>query len=629
MVSSRKPGDARAAGRRWAICLLLLLAGCAAPRVHAPATAVLHDDPADNPDRLALIALTGRGFGVRGVVSGVRLRSADGEIALASTDRARVPLWTAQRIVLAVPERVLDAPSLELEVTSGPAVSTPVPLARFVYRHADVPRSDPGTNPSPLALALDERSRVAVNEEFHTQLKRLDGDARWEVFDLPRGRAEGIFASQLFGDAPTRVTSLGEAVVVDGRGRTWTTEGGTALYGGRYPNHSRIVMLPPDGGPPQLWPVPGDDNSVIGLAVDPDSGRIFFTQARRSRREPGGVEHVAYPARLTSFDPAAIPPDSDFDFAPRERCELPPAPGVGRCSETRHRRCLDDDDCVLADRVCAPDATDDRACFREHPIPTPVGAAPLWLPGPLLRHGDGTLFVAGFWGGNDLWRFDPRSDAFQRYPFARPPGERSCDLRGCTCFAPEGSDAHPCPARCCLYALIGRGPWGLVEDAGGAMAICSQEAGMVSRLPAERFDDPRCAALDADGQNPCLVEHLVPGFDPTRDQMHSLARDDDGDLWFTQGRAGLSDTGPDGRDDPARGAALGFVQAGTGHVILLPPLSLFPYTSSGVECHERGRPVPFLGAGIAFDPRTRSLWFADFCRKRLGQLVPQAAPRPR
>jgi hypothetical protein len=42
-----------------------------------------------------------------------------------------------------------------------------------------------------------------------------------------------------------------------------------------------------------------------------------------------------------------------------------------------------------------------------------------------------------------------------------------------------------------------------------------------------------------------------------------------------------------------------------------------------------GQQVPFLGAGVAFDPRDRSLWFADFCRKRLGQLVREPPPGPR
>ena len=86
---------------------------------------------------------------------------------------------------------------------------------------------------------------------------RLDPAVGWEIFDLPRGPADDIFASQLFGNHPTPLSMLGESIVVDPLGRTWATEGGWMLYAGVHPNHSRIVMLEPDGGTPQIWPVPG------------------------------------------------------------------------------------------------------------------------------------------------------------------------------------------------------------------------------------------------------------------------------------------------------------------------------------------------------------------------------------
>lgn len=605
-------------------------AGCAAPRVYGPATALIHDDPADNPEQRVLLAVTGNGFGVRGVASGVRLRDAEGRVLFdaGSYDRARVPLWGEQRIVIAIPRPLADAPALSVEVVTPFAASIPAQVERFLYRHYDVPRSDPATNPSPLAVAVDPRSRVVVNEEFHTQLKRLDPGVGWDVFDLPQGRAAGLFASELFGDAPTRVAMLGESVVVDDRGRAWATESGWALYAGTRPNHSRILMLEPDGGPVQVWPVPGDDNSVVGLVVDPVTGRVWFTQGRRAVFE-GATVHVALEARLTSFDPTEIPPDSTFDFTPRQRCEIAAQEHVGVCSETRHRRCLDDRDCVLAERVCAPGVTRPRGCFHERPIPTPPGADPLWMPGPLLRHSDGTIWYAGYWGGSYIGRFDPATGAFQRFALARPPAEAGCDRSHCGCFLPENSTERACPAACCLYLLIGRGPWGLAEDAGGSVAFCAQEAGFVSRIPKERFDDPGCATLDARGASPCTLEYPVPGFLSPTDQMHSVARDTAGNLWFGQGRLDGSDMRSDGRHDPARGAALGYVQAGTGRVILLPPISLYPFVSTGVECRPAGQPVASSAAGIAVDLRSGAIWFADFCRKRLGQILPQPPPGPR
>src|SRR5262245_2429418 len=484
-------------------------AGCATLRVHtptlhvdAPATALLHDDPVDNPDGRVLLSLTGRGFGARGSASSVRLRDSDGRVILdlGSDDRARVPLWTGRRIVLAAPTALAEQHALAVEVATDNGASVPVPVVFFTYRHFDVPR---GSQPhaSPLAVAVDDRSRVVVNEEFHTQLKRFDPAAGWEVFELPQGPADGIFATQLLGSGPTNVSMLGESVVVDPSGRAWATQGGWMVYRGQHPNHSRIVMLEPDGGAPRIWPVPGNDNSVVGLAYDPAIDRVWFTQAQRARRV-GDVEHVAYPARLTSFDPRAIPPDADFDFAPQEHCEIAAGAYVGVCSTTRWRRCLDDGDCVLADRVCRDDVSDDASCFREHPIPTPPGETPLVLPGPLLRHSDGTIWYAGYMGGNYVGRFDPATHTFQRFPLARPPGETSCDLNDCVCFPPEGSGQTACPLRCCLYRLLGRGPWGLAEDAAGSVAFSAQEGGAVSLLPKQRVGDARCAALDAAGANP-------------------------------------------------------------------------------------------------------------------------------
>lgn len=625
-----------APGQRRLPILPLVLAGlasvlgCATPVLYAPATGLLHADSADDGSGRLLLSVTGRGFGPARAGAAVRLRGRDGRLVLdaPATDPARVLRWSDERIVLEAPRDAIEAAPLALELVTPFADGVAAEVALFTYRHAEVPRTDPFTNPSPLAVAVDGASGVWVNEEFHTQVKRLDASGTWSVYDLPQPPGPGIFAALVFGDASSRAATLGESIVIDPEDRAWLTESGTAPYLGPRPNHARIARVDRSEGVARIWHVPGDANGVVGLDLDPATGRVWFTQARRARQVEG-VDVVAQEARLTSFDPRTIPPDAAFDFAPRQRCEIPSGERVGQCSETRHRRCLDDHDCVLAERVCAPGSSDDRGCFREHPIPTPPGVDPLWLPGPLLRHSDGTIWYSGYWGGNYVGRFDPRTETFQRFPLARPPGEASCDRTGCTCFAPEGSEGRACPARCCLYLLLGRGPWGLVEDADGGVAFCSQEGGAVSVLPQPRFDDSRCASLDASGANPCVIEHPLPEFDPTTDQMHSLARDDAGNLWFGQGRSGGSDETADGHEDAARGASIGYVQAGTGRVILLPPISLYRYTSSGAECRPRGEPVAFLGAGIAFDPRTRSIWFADFCRKRLGQIVPQPPPAPR
>jgi hypothetical protein len=369
-------------------------------------------------------------------------------------------------------------------------------------------------------------------------------------------------------------------------------------------------MLDPYDGQLRVYNVPGDNGGVIGLAWDSERERIWFTQARRFARI-GSVDHAAQEARLTSFDPEGVPPDPLFDFRSDQTCERPEGGPVGLCSVSAHRRCITDRDCSLAHQVCPPDAGDDRHCFHEHELPPEFG---VFLPGHLLRHSDGTLWYAAYWGGNHVGRFDPGSGIFQRYPLARPPGEESCRDESCNCFVP--SSGKPCPARCCLYLLLGQGPWTLTEEQNGDVVFSAQEGGGVSRIDYARRDDPRCQALDAAGRNPCISHHAIPGFDPARLAMHSLARDEEGNLWVTLAPIeGLA-------NDPTSLASLAVLDAQTQRWTLLPPLSLYPYFGSGQECGAAGEPAGFSGAGVAFDPRAGAIWFADFCRKRVGRIAP-------
>jgi streptogramin lyase len=614
----------RTARRLPAIAVLPVLVACAALHLDPPVTALVHEDPADNPEQRLLLSISGAGFGPRRASGGtrsvcgrrnarsfVRLRDASGRVVLEAraVDRDRVPRWSDRQIVLAVPLEGSVARELSVEVCTPRGRVRSARVELWEYVHFDVPRSDPGTNPSPLALALDDASTVWLNEEFHTQAKSLSADGAWRVWDIPQAAGQGIFAATLFGDHPSRVATLGESVIVDPEGIVWMTEAGTAPYDGPHGNHARILRIDPRSGELGVYNVPGTANGVIGLAHDPRTGLVWFTQAQRRLQRDGEV-WVAQEARLTSFDPDAIAPDPFFDFEPTERCQIPDGEHVGRCSATSERRCLDDHDCVLADRVC-PAEDRSGACFREYELPAEYGVV---LPGPLLLHSDGTLWYSGYWGGNHIGRFDPGTARFQRFPLGRPPGEASCDYDGCWCFF-ERADTPRCPQRCCLYQLLGVGPWALAEEDSGGIAFCGQEAGSISRLAYPLRDDPRCEALDEGGANPCIRVEAVPNLDPETQQMAWLARDLEGNLWFTQSQMPAN--------DPGSPSSVGYLRAGAREVVVLPPLSLFPFVSSGTECEPAGAFVAFQGAGVAVDPRSGAVWFADYCRRRLGRVTPR------
>jgi len=95
--------------------------------------------------------------------------------------------------------------------------------------------------------------------------------------------------------------------------------------------------------------------------------------------------------------------------------------------------------------------------------------------------------------------------------------------------------------------------------------------------------------------------------------VHSIAVDRLGNVWF--GAAGPL-------DDPGLPSSLGFVSKDFTQIVLLPPLSLFPFVSHGSECLAAGEFVSFSAAGVAYDRRSKAILVADYCRKRVVRVRP-------
>jgi hypothetical protein len=89
--------------------------------------------------------------------------------------------------------------------------------------------------------------------------------------------------------------------------------------------------------------------------------------------------------------------------------------------------------------------------------------------------------------------------------------------------------------------------------------------------------------------------------------MHSLAEDEDGNVWLTQYRwetsAGLA-------------PSVGFWKADRSGVVMFPTLSLFNDSSFVCPTGYAG----YTGAGITVNRENGDVWFADYCRKRMGRL---------
>jgi streptogramin lyase len=581
-----------------------------APQLFAPALAVFHEVAGEDPGVFLSLQGTALGEPLGGTFEPadcgsraggrfVVLRDDGGAIVFRarSTDAAETNSWTNARILVRSPSSAAAAATAQ--VCAPELSSEPVPVLRYAYDHFDLPPS-PGTNAVPLAVAADAAGRVFVNEEFHTQLKWLGPAGSWAQLDLPQAPGPGIFAQTVFGDTRSRIATFGEAILVDPAGRVWLTESGPGPYDGPNPNHSRIVMLDPGTSSVTAFNVPGDDNGALGLAWDEARHRIWFTQGRRA--SPDVPAAIVHEARLSSFDPDRIVPDNVFDFAPGETCLKDAGAPVGTCSGTTHRRCATDHDCVLADRVCPPGGADDGPCFREYELPADAGVV---LPSHLLVHSDGSIWYSAYWGGNHIGRLDPSTGSIQRFPLPDPEGKRACDYGSCSCFS--GDASLRCPQNCCLYLLLGWGPWSLVEDRAGAVLFCGQTGLEVAAFDVGRLANAECRSLDRSGRNPCIRQWPVPGAAPATDLVHSIALDADGRVWVTSS----PDLGHE--SDPLHPASVGFLDPPSGRIHMLPPLSLFPYTDG------TGRFVSFGGAGIAVDGGG-AIWFADFYRHRLGRL---------
>ena len=596
------------------------------PGVHRPTVraviALVDEDPADNPDAFVAVSVTGAGLGsaVAGPAgacgapeSGAYLEVlSDAPPAIVPSTDPRIVLWRNTRIVVKLhPARQ----AVGVRVCTPAGASDASVITYYTYDHFALPPSE-GTNPGPLALAIDDQHRVWINEEFHLELKYFDpATQQFTSLPIPRPIDPGPFATTVLDEHRTQISQSGEALVVDPYQRVWFTQGGAEPYPGDDPDHSRVVSYnprDPSGEGFRVFNVPGDHNGVYGVAWDAHRQRIWFTEA--ARQSQGGAPVVAQRARLVSFDPERIPFDNHFDFAVTNTCTPAAEPTQpGRCSNVPWRACLTPGDCILAEQICAPDATDDRDCYHEYELP----ADGVYQPGHVVVHPDGSVWYTAYWGGNHIGRLDPDSGSFAIFPLPKPAGIDRCDYHRCLCgAAPMEADC----VDCCVLKIFGTAPWDIKVADNGDVVFSEYVNAALGRFDIARRSDPACTALDESGSNPCIRQLRVPGT-PLVYQVHSIALDSGRNVWFTEG-------GP--MSDAKASTAVGYVGVDWNGPVLLPPLSLYPfYNSTGAYCPtDLDAFVSFTGGGIAIDPITGNVWFADYCRKRLGLLREGRAPQP-
>jgi streptogramin lyase len=220
------------------------------------------------------------------------------------------------------------------------------------------------------------------------------------------------------------------------------------------------------------------------------------------------------------------------------------------------------------DGTLCPEPTPEPAgCFARYPLPD--GAH---RPAQLVGDPSGAIWFTLFWGAG-IGRLDPDSGEVIVYSLA---GGIGTDPRA---------------------KAVGPGPWDIAISPDGEHVVWSEFFdSTVARIPLARALDPECRAL-VDDRNPCVEEMRIPGAAESQ-QVHSIAFDAFGNLWFTQFSF---------PHVPGVNNSIGFVTADWSRVELLDPLEI---GSNGSRSY----------ADIAIDPGTGDIWIAEFLPPGVGRL---------
>ena len=518
--------------------------------------------------------ITGSGFGRKEAGSVVEFSSKGQKVRTVGATDASVILWKDDRITLKFPSKI----SADLLRVTTALKTTEIPINEaYDYEWFSVVSNQPGSQAPPLAVAVDPAHRVWIIQEFHTFFNFWDpATGRVRQLNIPRPSDEvvlapidgaqrapqnltrrGPFASIFLGkNTRTPLSQVGEDMKVDSLGYVWFTQGGGNHYTGEYPNKSRIVRYDPDapeGKRFRVFTLPGDNQQIIGLAFDQKRKCVWFTTSAHAVEnyiENGKLIQMKqnFPAKIVSFDPEQVP----FTTG-REPLDYSRASKQLICKE----------------------GESDALCYREYPVPG--GEFSTIVPAHVAVDGSGFVWYTAYWGGNYLGRLDPKTGKFERYPLSKPVGT-SAPVNG-----------QPVP--------FGAGPWEITRTVNGDIAFTEYFDSTVARLRMDGLGE-HCQQLNREGKNPCIDEWVVPDANLNNENVHSLALDAKGNVWFTQGAK---------MGAPNLKTSVGYVTRDWGRIVKLPPLSLL------VEDF-------FSGAGIAVDPGNNDVWFADYDKMRIGRL---------
>ncbi len=488
----------------------------------------------ENPTRTG-IEITGKNLGASSAKGKIEINLSDGSKLSFQLEDSEIVAWKNDHITILV-NKIATKGTIKV-TTDTATLDVPIQEA-YLYDWLSIPRTA-NTNASPLALASDTKGRVWINQEFHRAFHVWEpstGQVRQIQIPLPPG--DGPYATVYLGtDARTGISVYGEDIAIDQDGYVWFTEGGD-LYGGKFPNHSRIVRYDPNGrngSQFRFYNIPGDNNLVIGIAFDTKRNRVWFTSATHNSEvylENGQTNHITglVGSKLTSFDPERVPYNdgTSIDYSSASK-----------------------------NLICKKDQSD-ATCYHEYPIPIFTPGFNTGVPSHIAVDTSGNVWYATYWGSSYIGRLNPNNGAFTHYPLPKPIATQP------------------------LVSTLGSGIWYLGIDKNNNIVITETLDSTMTRLRTSNLNSS-CEKLDAKGNNPCIDEQPVPHANLSNQLLHSLAFDSKGNTWFAQ-----TSENP---NDFSKVNALGYVTADWKRTILLPPLTLFTgttFTGTGITIDKNG-----------------------------------------
>ena len=254
---------------------------------------------------------------------------------------------------------------------------------------------------------------------------------------------------------------------------------------------------------------------------------------------------LAMGSRLVGFDPELIPWDNQFDFSTS-----------------------------LQHQVGEPGLPSDPV-FHFFDVPN-IGAQAAHL----IVKSNGDIWFTHYWGAA-IGRLQPFTGGITTYPV-------------------PASISRAMPS-----FIVGAGPWQILEDPNGDIVFNEFFDSTITRFDISRADDPLTMQLDANGLNPGMTDRVLPRYDRRREQMHSIAYDLEGRLWYT-----IHTANEDGLN-----AAVGYLTPDWSQMTRFSPMGV----TAGVGA--------WSAAGIALDPSSGDIFLAEYWRKRIGRLT-QVAELP-